>query len=174
MISMGCRSALGVDLQVFPRVPAELIDHLVGIAVLRVEQAQPLHPRLDGQLHGRQVARVAPVLLRVDRIQQGVLGVEDQQVGVAEELHKAVCARVVLLFVLRVGGIDDLPAVPGERVPVGVSRVILLDRPDRQSGDLVVPVLLEGDEPDIPLMDERGAGKNGLSCWRVMDRLRSR
>src|SRR5215510_1539700 len=56
---------------------------------LVVVEAETAGPRELTQLHSEHVAGVSPVLLDRDGVGEGVLGIEDHEIGLAEELHEA-------------------------------------------------------------------------------------
>ena len=74
------------------RLPQHRGDLLVVQDRLVVEQAQVAHPRHLAELDADDVARVAPVLLDGHRLGERVHGVEDDEVGVAEELDEGLAS----------------------------------------------------------------------------------
>src|SRR5947208_3372419 len=61
------------------------LDGRIAVGGLVVEEHQVLRVRHLAELDADHVARVSPVLLHRDRLRQGVHGVEDHEIGIAEE-----------------------------------------------------------------------------------------
>src|SRR5262249_61752363 len=111
-------------------------------------QTQALGVSPLAQLQADDVARVTPVLLDRCRLGERVLRVEDDEVGVAEELYEALDFSEVVLLVLGVGRVDDDPAAPLESIAIGIATVALELGLHREAGDLVLALRLEPHELD--------------------------
>src|SRR5271163_5243719 len=91
---------------------------------------------------------MTPVLLDRDRVTERIHCIKDQQVRVSVEVDERIGFVELGTFVLAVGRVDDrLPAL-GKTIPVGISRVKLFDRGDRETGYFVSVAGLQGDELD--------------------------
>src|SRR5437879_3782083 len=143
------RPPLGAgDLLEPARLGEERGDSLVVGDGLVVVEAQALGARHLAELESDDVARVAPVLLDRRGLGQRVLGVEDHEIGVTEELREGFDLRQIVLLVLGVGRVDDDLVVGFESIAVRVTAVALELGPHAQPGDLVVAIGLEPHEFD--------------------------
>ena len=104
------------------------VDRRVVVHRLVVEQAQMARAGHLAQLDADDVARVAPVGLDRDRVGERVHRVENDEVGIAEELDEALGVARVGERVLGIGRVDDDPALRLEAVAVGVAGVALEHR----------------------------------------------
>src|SRR5262252_2467655 len=141
---------------------------------LVVVEAEAAGPRELAQLHPYDVARVPPILLDRDGVGEGVLSVEDHEIGLAEELHEGLHLAGIVLLVLGVGGVDEHAAPALEAVAVGVSAVPLELGPHGETGDLVLAPRLQAHELDAgaharEVHGERGGGV--LTAQRLLHRV---
>src|SRR5215813_10524101 len=81
---------------------------------------------------------MAPVFLHRDLLGQGIHRIEDEQVCIAEMLDKRIGLVESFVLVLGIGGIDDDLVLVRKAVAVGISRMILQKRPNRDAANEVV------------------------------------
>src|SRR5262252_2260465 len=156
------------------RLREEAGETLVVEDGLVVVEAEAAGPRELAQLHPYDVARVPPILLDRDGVGEGVLSVEDHEIGLAEELHEGLHLAGIVLLVLGVGGVDEHAAPAREAVAVGVAAVALELGPHGEAGDLVLAPRLQAHELDAgaharEVHGERGGGV--LTAQRLLHRV---
>jgi len=92
-----------MDPQVVTGFSEKTVQGLIIQGRFAVKEAEAFYPCTDGKFNPEAVAGVAPGLLGTIRIRQGVLGIEDQKIGIPEKIKKGVVFISRLLSVLRVG-----------------------------------------------------------------------
>ncbi len=115
---------------VLQRAFVDLFDVAIRMRGLVVEDDELFDLCAGGELDCGYVVRVPPVALGSGGFLEGVLPVEDEHVGVAEEIHERVVRLLGLGAMLGVGGVDDGFAVLFESIAPGIAGVLLLDGAD--------------------------------------------
>ena len=92
-----------MDPQVVAGFSEKTVQGFIVQGRFAVKEAEAFYPCADGKFNPEEIAGVAPCLLWTNRICQGVLGIEDQQVGSPEKVKKGVGCILRLRSVFRVG-----------------------------------------------------------------------
>src|SRR6516164_1972240 len=108
---------------------------------------------------------MAPMLLDRHRVTERVHGIEDQQIGVPVELDKWIGLVEAIIFVLAIGRIDDGLGSLGKAIRIRITRVKLLHRSHRKTGDLANLAGFEGHELDRRGERAKSTGNQGAECW---------
>ncbi len=124
---------LVVDAAVHDGIAKEIIELPVGIDRLVMEYRQSFGASAGGQLHPHDIAGVSPAGLGEGGVRHGVLGVENDEVGVAEKVHKRVILLVGVVRVLGIGRENRDLATLFKAVAIGLARVVLLDGVDLET-----------------------------------------
>src|SRR6516162_11258659 len=109
---------------------------------------------------------MAPMLLNRHRVTERVHGIEDQQIGIPVELDKWIGFVKAIILVLAIGRVDNGLSPLGKAIGIRITRVKLLYRGYRKTGDLANLAGFEGHE-----LDRRGkrAKIDGKPRSRVLD-----
>src|SRR6516162_6249287 len=130
------------------RIGEDDLEHPVVEDRIVMEQCEAFDLCCLRQLDRNNVAGVAPMLLDRQRVTERVHCIEDQQIGVPVELDKWIGLVEAIIFVLAIGRIDDGLGSLGKAIRIRITRVKLLHRSHRKTGDLANLAGFEGHELD--------------------------